>query len=407
MFFGSEYKVLRGGSFAVDPVACRGTFRNWDYPIRRQIFSGFPHRPLGGGLMCRHLAYLGPEEPLGRVLVEPPHSLFRQSWAPRRQRYGTVNADGFGVGWYAPRGSRPGALPAGRADLGRPVLRRPGPGGAFGCRARGRPGRDARRGGRRGRGGAVRGRAVAVQPQRRGRGLAGRGGTAGVHAAAGRPALAPGPHRLGVRLGAGPAPAARRGRPRAGPGRSGPPAGTGRPRLPAEPAADRRSHDHRHHLGRLAVVPHGARPRHGRRLRAVRRRSAVAGRSPTAPCSPRAAPACCSPRWRNRRPHHRRSPAVEPPARHPHPPRGRHGRRAARRASLHGLTVTPKWLPPKWFYDARGSELFRADHGTARVLPHPCRTGDPRHPVRRDRRRERRPAPWSNWARAPRRRPAI
>ncbi|MEU6591174.1 ergothioneine biosynthesis protein EgtC [Streptomyces sp. NPDC046881] len=50
--------------------------------------------------MCRHLAYLGPEEPLGRLLVEPPHSLFRQSWAPRRQRHGTVNADGFGVGWY-------------------------------------------------------------------------------------------------------------------------------------------------------------------------------------------------------------------------------------------------------------------------------------------------------------------
>jgi glutamine amidotransferase len=50
--------------------------------------------------MCRHLAYLGPEEPLGQVLVEPPHSLVRQSWAPRRQRYGTVNADGFGVGWY-------------------------------------------------------------------------------------------------------------------------------------------------------------------------------------------------------------------------------------------------------------------------------------------------------------------
>ncbi|MFE1442754.1 ergothioneine biosynthesis protein EgtB [Streptomyces sp. NPDC058739] len=41
VFFGPEHKVLRGGSFAVDPVACRGTFRNWDYPIRRQIFSGF------------------------------------------------------------------------------------------------------------------------------------------------------------------------------------------------------------------------------------------------------------------------------------------------------------------------------------------------------------------------------
>ncbi|MCX4977888.1 ergothioneine biosynthesis protein EgtC [Streptomyces sp. NBC_00620] len=51
--------------------------------------------------MCRHLAYLGTQEPLGRLLVEPPHSLFRQSWAPRRQRHGTVNADGFGVGWYA------------------------------------------------------------------------------------------------------------------------------------------------------------------------------------------------------------------------------------------------------------------------------------------------------------------
>ncbi|GLW46495.1 gamma-glutamyl-hercynylcysteine sulfoxide hydrolase [Streptomyces sp. NBRC 14336] len=52
--------------------------------------------------MCRHLAYLGPEEPLGTRIVRPPHGLYRQSWAPRKQRYGTVNADGFGVGWYAP-----------------------------------------------------------------------------------------------------------------------------------------------------------------------------------------------------------------------------------------------------------------------------------------------------------------
>jgi iron(II)-dependent oxidoreductase len=40
-FFGSEYKVLRGGSWATRPGAIRTTFRNWDYPIRRQIFSGF------------------------------------------------------------------------------------------------------------------------------------------------------------------------------------------------------------------------------------------------------------------------------------------------------------------------------------------------------------------------------
>lgn len=41
VFFDSGYRVLRGGSFGTDPVACRGTFRNWDLPIRRQIFSGF------------------------------------------------------------------------------------------------------------------------------------------------------------------------------------------------------------------------------------------------------------------------------------------------------------------------------------------------------------------------------
>jgi iron(II)-dependent oxidoreductase len=41
VFFGPDYKVLRGGSFGTDAAAIRGTFRNWDYPIRRQIFSGF------------------------------------------------------------------------------------------------------------------------------------------------------------------------------------------------------------------------------------------------------------------------------------------------------------------------------------------------------------------------------
>jgi iron(II)-dependent oxidoreductase len=41
MFFGNEYKVLRGGSWATRPGALRNSFRNWDYPIRRQIFAGF------------------------------------------------------------------------------------------------------------------------------------------------------------------------------------------------------------------------------------------------------------------------------------------------------------------------------------------------------------------------------
>jgi len=40
VFFGTDYKVLRGGSWAVAPEAMRNSFRNWDYPIRRQIFAG-------------------------------------------------------------------------------------------------------------------------------------------------------------------------------------------------------------------------------------------------------------------------------------------------------------------------------------------------------------------------------
>lgn len=40
VFWGDEYRVLKGGSWATDPTAVRVSFRNWDYPIRRQIFAG-------------------------------------------------------------------------------------------------------------------------------------------------------------------------------------------------------------------------------------------------------------------------------------------------------------------------------------------------------------------------------
>jgi iron(II)-dependent oxidoreductase len=39
-FFGDGYKVLRGGSWAVAPSTIRPSFRNWDFPVRRQIFTG-------------------------------------------------------------------------------------------------------------------------------------------------------------------------------------------------------------------------------------------------------------------------------------------------------------------------------------------------------------------------------
>jgi glutamine amidotransferase len=53
--------------------------------------------------VCRHLAWIGAPRTLARLTMDRPHSLLRQSWAPRRMRHGTINADGFGAGWYAPR----------------------------------------------------------------------------------------------------------------------------------------------------------------------------------------------------------------------------------------------------------------------------------------------------------------
>ncbi|WP_322753331.1 ergothioneine biosynthesis protein EgtC [Frankia sp. Cas3] len=52
--------------------------------------------------MCRHLAWLGTPRTLTALLHDPPHSLLRQAWMPRRMLHGRINADGFGVGWYVP-----------------------------------------------------------------------------------------------------------------------------------------------------------------------------------------------------------------------------------------------------------------------------------------------------------------
>jgi glutamine amidotransferase len=53
--------------------------------------------------MCRHLAYLGAPRSLSSLLYEPEESLERQSWKPRFQREGAMNADGWGVGWWDPQ----------------------------------------------------------------------------------------------------------------------------------------------------------------------------------------------------------------------------------------------------------------------------------------------------------------
>jgi glutamine amidotransferase len=57
--------------------------------------------------VCRHLGWLGRPRTLAELVLEPPSSLLVQSYAPRRQRYGTVNADGWGVGFHTPGRARP------------------------------------------------------------------------------------------------------------------------------------------------------------------------------------------------------------------------------------------------------------------------------------------------------------
>jgi glutamine amidotransferase len=51
--------------------------------------------------VCRHLAWLGAPRSLGDLVLQPPHGLLVQSYAPRRQEHGLMNADGWGVGFYA------------------------------------------------------------------------------------------------------------------------------------------------------------------------------------------------------------------------------------------------------------------------------------------------------------------
>jgi gamma-glutamyl hercynylcysteine S-oxide hydrolase len=80
--------------------------------------------------VCRHLAWLGSPRSVGELLLEPAHGLLAQSYAPRRQAHGRMNADGWGVGFFAAgrpeparwRSSRPLWADASFASVA-PVLR--------------------------------------------------------------------------------------------------------------------------------------------------------------------------------------------------------------------------------------------------------------------------------------------
>jgi glutamine amidotransferase len=50
--------------------------------------------------MCRHLGWLGQPVSLASLVLEQPYGLVVQSYSPRRQKHGVVNADGWGAGFF-------------------------------------------------------------------------------------------------------------------------------------------------------------------------------------------------------------------------------------------------------------------------------------------------------------------
>ncbi len=50
--------------------------------------------------MCRHLGWLGQPASVASLVLDPPYGLVVQSYSPRRQKHGLMNADGWGVGFF-------------------------------------------------------------------------------------------------------------------------------------------------------------------------------------------------------------------------------------------------------------------------------------------------------------------
>jgi gamma-glutamyl hercynylcysteine S-oxide hydrolase len=53
--------------------------------------------------MCRHLGWLGAPVSVASLVWDPPCGLRVQSYSPRRQKHGLINADGWGVGFFDPQ----------------------------------------------------------------------------------------------------------------------------------------------------------------------------------------------------------------------------------------------------------------------------------------------------------------
>ena len=347
--------------------------------------------------MCRHLAYLGPPVPLAALLLEPPHALLRQSWAPRDMRGGgTVNADGFGVGWYPEPGGRRRSATAAPCRSGRTRRsprwpRPPAPAACWPRCARPPSGMPVTETAAR----AVRRRAAGCSATT----AWSRGWPDSVAAlAAALPVTdlltLDAPHRRGAAVGAGAAPAARRRRPGRRAGRRRRRGRRRRPGLPAQPAAHRR---HRRSGPPPGTTRCRCAPTTDAALVASEPLDDDPGWTDGARPAPRGRPARAAADRPRSRPTERepddqpdRSTSTSPSA----------DAEAALRADARaGLTATPKCAAAEVVLRRPRQRAVRADHRAARVLPDPRRAGASSPSARRrDRRGHRRATRWSSWA---------
>ena len=265
---------------------------------------------------------------------------------------GTVNADGFGIGWFPEDepGARP-AIPARDADLDRRLAGRlAGEIRSARCSRRCATPPSACRSSRRPAPRSPTGAGCSATTG--GQRLAGLPRPAGVRPARRGPADPRRPHRRRAALGAGPAPASRRSRPRLTPSRPWSP--TSRPprRAPGSTCCSPTARPSWHDLVPRPVDP----PHRGRdrgQLGAVGPRRRHLGRGP-GPHLVVATPQSVSTRALDDRRMVMTDSCSSIVVRH----RRRRRQGAASPTPGRASRPHPKWLPPKWFYDARGSELF-------------------------------------------------
>ena len=124
VFFGPEHKVLRGGSWATDPLVCRSHLPQLGLPDPAADLRRVPDR--AGRLMCRHLAYLGPPDHPGGSAADAAALavaavLGATSAAVRHRERRRLRRRLVRTG---PVGAR--ALSAGAVDLERRLVRLPG-----------------------------------------------------------------------------------------------------------------------------------------------------------------------------------------------------------------------------------------------------------------------------------------